>query len=304
TVTMVPNLALEGKVKALYIMGENPMVSDPNLSHVEKGLNALDFLVVQDIFLTETAQLADVVLPGVSYAEKDGTYTNTERRVERIRKAVEPVGNAKQDWEIICEISALCGYKMSYASPKEIFAELAELAPIYHGMSYERLEENFGLQWPCPSPDHPGTTFLHKDGKFSRGKGKFFGVEFKPAAEMPDDEYPLILTTGRSYFHWHTRTLTRRTSALEREVPESYVEINPVDAKKYGVKNGTLVPVTTRRGTITVRAEVTERPKVGTIFIPFHFAEGAANRLTNDALDPGAKIPEYKVCAVKIGGSK
>jgi len=304
TVTLVPNQALEGKIKALYIMGENPMVSDPNISHVEKGLKALDFLVVQDIFLTETAQLADVVLPGVSYAEKNGTYTNTERRVERIRQAVDPVGNTKQDWEIICEVATRAGYKMKYKSASEIFDELAELSPIYHGMSFDRLEEKFGLQWPCPDKNHPGTPFLHKDGNFKRGKGKFFAVEFKPPAEMPDQEYPLILTTGRNYFHWHTRTLTRRTSTLEREVPESYVEINPVDAKKYGVKNGTLVPVSTRRGTITVRAQVTERPKVGTIFIPFHFAEGAANRLTNDALDPGAKIPEYKVCAVKIGGSK
>jgi formate dehydrogenase alpha subunit len=304
TVTMVPNLALEGKVKALYIMGENPMVSDPNISHVEKGLKALDFLVVQDIFLTETAQLADVVLPGVSYAEKDGTYTNTERRVERIRKAVEAVGNSKQDWEIICEIATRSGYKMSYPSPKEIFDELAELSPIYHGMSFDRLEENFGLQWPCPDKNHPGTPFLHKDGNFKRGKGKFFAVEFKPPAEMPDNEYPLVLTTGRNYFHWHTRTLTRRTSSLEREVPESYVEINPVDAKKYKVRNESLIQVSSRRGTITVRAKVTEVPKVGTVFIPFHFAEGAANRLTIDALDPGAKIPEYKVCAVKIGGKK
>ncbi|MBU0687093.1 MAG: formate dehydrogenase subunit alpha [Candidatus Margulisbacteria bacterium] len=303
-VTLVPNQALEGKIKALYIMGENPMVSDPNITHVEKGLKALDFLVVQDIFLTETAQLADVVLPGTSYAEKDGTYTNTERRVERIRKAIEPIGDTRPDWKIICDVATACGYKMDYPSPKEIFDELAELAPIYHGMDFDRLEEKFGLQWPCPTKDHPGTPFLHKDGKFSKGKGTFFAVEYKDPAEMADAEYPLTLTTGRSYFHWHTRTLTRRTSSLEREVPESYVEINPADAKKYKVRNGTLIKVSSRRGTITVRAKVTEVPKVGTVFIPFHFAEGAANRLTNDALDPGAKIPEYKVCAVKFGGSK
>lgn len=300
TVTTVPDLVLDGKIKALYILGENPMVSDPNLNHVEKALKALDFLVVQDIFLTETAELADVVLPGSSYAEKDGTFTNTERRVERIRKAVSVPGNAREDWKILCEVAASCGYKMDYASPKEVFDELAELAPIYHGMDFDRLEKDFGLQWPCPTKDHPGTTFLHKDGKFSRGKGHFSAIEYKDPAEMADGEYPLTLTTGRSYYHWHTRTLTRRTSTLEREVPESYIEINPADAKKYNIRDYSMVKVTSRRGEITIRAKVTDVPKVGTVFIPFHFAEGAANRLTNNALDPIAKIPEYKVCAVKL----
>lgn len=302
TVTAVPNLAAEGKIKALYVLGENPMVSDPNIEHVRKGLESLDFLVVQDIFLTETAQLADVVLPGASYAEKDGTFTNTERRVQRIRKAVAPPGEAKQDWEIIAEISKLCGYDMSYKSAEEIFDELAFVTPSYHGMDYSRLDKDFGLHWPCPTKDHPGTPYLHKDGKFARGKGLFTGIDFKEAAELPDDEYPFTLTTGRTYFHYHTRTLTKRSSALEREVPECYVELNPEDAKKHLIRSGQNVKVTSRRGSLDAKAIVTDIVKTGTIFIPFHFAEQAVNNLTIDALDPVAKIPEYKVCAVKIGG--
>ncbi len=302
TVTAVPNLAAEGKVKALYVFGENPMVSDPNIEHVRKGLEALDFLVVQDIFLTETAELADVVLPGASYAEKNGTFTNTERRVQRIRKAVDPPGEARQDWEIIAEISKLCGYDMPYKSPEEIFDEMALVTPSYHGMDYVRLDKDFGLHWPCPTKDHPGTPYLHKDGKFSRGKGLFTGIEFKEAAELPDDEYPFTLTTGRTYFHYHTRTLTKRSSALEREVPECYVELNPEDAKKHLIRSGQKVKVTSRRGSLEAKAVVTDIIKAGTIFIPFHFAEQAVNNLTIDALDPVAKIPEYKVCAVKIGG--
>lgn len=303
-VTTVPDLAMQGKIKALYIMGENPMVSDPDISHFEKGLKALDFLVVQDIFLSETAQLADVVLPAASFAEKDGTYTNTERRVERLRKAVDPPGNSKQDWEIICEIAERCGYKMNYISPSQIFDELAELTPSYHGMDYNRLEENFGLQWPCPSKDHPGTPILHKDGKFTRGKGAFAAIEYKAPAELPDNDYPLLLTTGRTYFHYHTRTMTGRTSSLEREIPECFVEINKLDAKKYNVKNGVIISVSSRRGSIKAKAIVSDIVKEGTVFIPFHFAEAAANRLTINALDPIAKIPEYKVCAVKIGGDR
>ena len=303
-VTMVPQLAIEGKIKALYIMGENPMVSEPNTAHVEKGLNALDFLVVQDIFLTETAALADVVLPATSFAEKDGTFTSTERRVERIRKAVKAPGQAREDWQIICEIATRAGYKMEYASAQAIFTELAQVTPSYHGMSYERLEKDFGLQWPCPNLDHPGTKYLHKDGKFTRGKGLFSAIEYKPPVEMPDEEYPLVLTTGRQYFHYHTRTMTKRTSTLERETPECYIEINPLDAKKYHVRKESLIAVSSRRGTITVRAKVSEIIKAGTVFIPFHFAEAAANRLTIDAFDPVAKIPEFKVCAVKIGDIK
>ena len=308
TVTTVPDAILQDKVKALYVMGENPMVSDPNTSHLEKALLKCPFLVVQDIFLTETAQLADVVLPGVSYAEKDGTFTSTERRVERIRKAVEPIGNAKPDWKILCEIADHCGYKFDYASPKEVMDEMAQLAPIYGGITYDRkeMEGGFGLQWPCPTKDHPGTAFLHKDGNFTRGKGLFFGIEYKPPAEtgLDNKDYPLTLTTGRSYFHWHTRTLTSRTSTLEREVPENYIEIHPEDAKKYKVRKGSMIKVSSLRGSIEVRALVSDIVKPGTVFMPFHFAISAANRLTNDALDPIAKIPEYKVCAVKIGEGK
>lgn len=306
TVTMVPDAILKGQVKSLYIMGENPMVSDPNISHVKKALEAIDFLVVQDIFLTETAQLADVVLPGVSYAEKDGTFTSTERRVERVRKAVEPAGEAWPDWKILCEVANRSGYKFNFASPKEVMDEMASLAPIYGGITFDRIDNNFGLQWPCPNKEHPGTAYLHKDGKFTKGKGTFFAIEYKPPAEtgLGDKEYPLTLTTGRSYFHWHTRTLTGRTSTLEREVPESYVEINPADAKKYNVQKGTKIQVSSRRGRIEVRAQISEIVKIGTVFMPFHFAEAAANFLTNDALDPVAKIPEYKVCAIRIGEGK
>lgn len=302
TVTDMPDLAIDGKLKVLYVLGENPMVSDPNIAHVEKGLKSLDFLIVQDIFMTETAQMADVVLPGASFAEKDGTFTNTERRVQLVRKAIDPPGEAKQDWEIICDLAEKCGYKMKYKTAQEIFSEIAVLTPSYHGMSFERLSENFGLQWPCPTAEHPGTPYLHKDGKFSRGKGLFTAIEFKEPAELPDDEYPLVLTTGRTYYHYHTRTLTKRTSTLEREVPECYVEINPEDAKKYSIKNGSEVRVSSRRGDIRVKAKVVDMTKPGTIFIPFHFAEQSVNKLTNNALDPVAKIPEYKICAVKIGG--
>jgi formate dehydrogenase alpha subunit len=300
TATQMIECAADGRVKAMYIMGENPMVSDPDSNHTEKTLKKLEFLVVQDIFLTETAKLAHVVLPGVSPAEKDGTFSNTERRVQRIRKAVDPVGNSKPDWQIICELSTQCGYKMSYASPEEIMKEIAKLTPSYGGISYSRLETG-GLSWPCPTPEHPGTPYLHKE-KFSRagGLGKFMPITYKQPAELPDGEYPFMLTTGRTGFHYHTGTMTRRVPVLDREVPKGYVEICKSDASKLSIRNGAMVKVTSRRGQIVVKAKVVDTIQEGLVFIPFHFAEAAANKLTAANLDPVAKIPEYKVCAVKL----
>jgi len=291
---------LDGKLKALYIMGENLLVSDPDMNHTEKAMKEVEFLVVEDIFLTETARLANVVLPGVSFAERDGTFTSTERKVQRVRKAIEPVGSSKPDWKIITELSSHFGYKMDYASPCEIMEEIAKLTPSYGGISYDRLERG-GLCWPCPSPDHPGTPYLHKE-KFARpgGKGRFFAVPYRPPAEGPDSDYPFTLTTGRIGFHWHTGTMTRKDWALDREYPDAFVEVNPKDAAKLGIRNGAVAKVTSRRGEISLQAEVTATIQEGLLFIPFHFAEAAANRLTLANLDPLAKIPEYKVCAVKL----
>jgi len=299
TVTEMLPAAARGDLKALYIMGENPMVSDPDLNHVEESLANLDFLVVQDIFLTETAQLADVVLPAASFAEKDGTFTNTERRVQRVRKGVEPPGQARTDWEIIADLATSMGYEMRYRSAEEIFNEIMELTPSYAGISYKRLDKEGGLQWPCPTPKHPGTIYLHKD-KFVRGKGLFHAIEFIPPAELPDKEYPLILSTGRVLYHFHTGSMTRRDDGLNFRYPHGHVEVNPVDAMEMGVEDGEKVRVASRRGRIEIPVQVTPRSPQGTVFIPFHFFEAAANRLTNTALDPIGKIPEFKVCAVKV----
>jgi predicted molibdopterin-dependent oxidoreductase YjgC len=279
-------------------MGENPMVSDPDINHVRESLKKLDLLVVQDIFMTETAEFAHVVLPSACYAEKDGTFTNTERRVQMVRKAIDPPGDARQDWEIITDLANRMGYPMHYASAKEIMEEITRLVPIYGGILYERLEDD-GLQWPCPTKEHPGTRYLHKD-KFSRGLGLFTPVEYLPPAEQVDEEYPLILTTGRVTFHFHTGTMTRRSPTLNKQSPEGYVEVNPEDARVLGIGNGEVVKVKSRRGEISIKTRVSTIVPMGTVFIPFHFAEAAANMLTNAALDPKAKIPELKVCAVRI----
>jgi formate dehydrogenase alpha subunit len=299
TVTEMIPAAARGDIKALYIMGENPLMSDADLKHVEEGLKNLAFLVVQDIFLTETAQLADVVLPAACFAEKDGTFTNTERRVQRVRKGVEPPGQARTDWEIITDLAARLGYGMRYRSAEDIFAEFCELTPSYAGISYKRLEKEGGIQWPCPNPKHPGTPYLHKD-KFVRGKGLFHAIEFIPPAELPDKEYPLLLTTGRVLYHYHTGSMTRRDDGLNFRCPEGHVEVHPVDAMELGVAEGERVRVASRRGRIEIPVMVTSKSPQGTVFIPFHFFEAAANRLTNPVLDPIGKIPEYKVCAVKV----
>jgi len=288
----------EGKVKALFVVGENPMVTDPDLHHIEKALKNLDILIVQDIFLTQTAKLAHVVLPGTSFAEKSGTFSNTERRVLQVRQAIQPLGESRPDWQIICDLSTRVGYPMKYKDPEDIFAEIKKLTPSYAGMSYKRLEEK-GLQWPCPTEEHPGTVYLHKD-RFTRGKGMLHAIDYKPPAEEPDADYPLFLTTGRAFVHYHSGTMTRVSPTLNREMATGYVEISPADAKNLGIKNGERVKVASRRGEIQVKAKVSRKVNRGVVFIPFHFAEAAANFLTNPAYDPTAKIPEYKACAVKV----
>jgi len=300
TVTEMMDGACAGDVRALYVMAENPMLSDPDVNHVRHCLEQLDFLVVQDIFLTETAELAHVVLPGASFAEKDGTFTGTDRRVQRVRKAIEPLGESRPDWLVVCQLAQRMGaHGFDFDSPEEVMEEIAVLTPIYGGVSYERLEKEGSLQWPVPTADHLGTPYLHKD-KFSRGLGHFHAIEFKEAVELPDDEYPFILTTGRLMFHFHTGSMTRRSEKLAQEVPEAYVELHPDDAASIGLNGSKRVRVASRRGEIELMVRVTERIRPGVVFIPFHFAEAAANVLTNAALDPIAKIPEYKVCAVRI----
>jgi formate dehydrogenase alpha subunit len=307
TVTEMTDAALAGDLRALYVLGENPMVSDPDINHVSEALKQCEFLVVQDIFPTETVEMADVVLPGVSFAEKDGTYTGTDRRVQRVRKAIEPLGDSRSDWEIIGQLGQrMAGNGSSapfggweYASPGAVMDEIAALTPIYGGVNYDRLEDTGDLQWPVPTADHPGTPYLHK-GKFSRGLGHFTAVAFQEPAEATSDEYPLTLTTGRIMFHYHTGSMTRRSEKLDREVPEGYVEISPEDADRLDLRKSEQVRVVSRRGTIEIRAWITRRVPPGVVFIPFHFAEAAANVLTNPALDPIAKIPEYKVAAVRV----
>ncbi len=298
TVTEMMDAAHDGKISALYIIGENPMISDPDLSHVKESLERLDLLVVQDIFLTETAKLADVVLPGVTFAEKDGTFTNTERRIQRVRAAVPAHGDARQDWEIVSEISTRLGYPMAYAGAEEIFEEMRSLTPSYAGASFGRIDD-VGLQWPCPTEDHPGTRYLHKD-KFTRGKGLFSAVEFKEAAELPDKNYPLILSTGRILYQFHTGSMSRRSEGLNFMSTGAFVEINPKDASKYKMADDEMIGIASRRGEVEARAWVTDRAPEGTVFMPFHYVESAANVLTNTAIDPIGKIPEYKVCAVKL----
>jgi formate dehydrogenase alpha subunit len=298
TITDMVRAMIDGKLKALYVVGENPMLSDPDQHHLVKALEKLDLLICQDIFFTETAEKADVVFAAVSVAEKDGTYTNTERRCMKVNKAIDPSENTLNDWEIISKLSTAMGYEMNYESPEQIFDELTTVTPSYGGMTYERLGLD-GLQWPCPNADHPGTQFLHKD-QFTRGKGLFHAVEYLDPAEMPDEEYPYWLTTGRMFAHYHTGTMTRVSPHLDTEQKTGYVEINPEDAKTLGVNDGETVRLSTRRGETEIPARVSNKVVPGLLFVPFHFAESPANILTNSAFDPIAKIPEYKVCAVKI----
>lgn len=298
TTTEMINAAAGGELKALYIMGENPLITDPNMHHTIQALERLELLVVQDIFLTETAQYADVILPAACSFEKDGTFTNTERKVQRVRRAVKPPGDARDDLSIIMDISRRLGYPMEYASPEKVLEEFGTLWPPLSGITYQRIAKQ-GIPWPCPSQDHPGTPYLYKDG-FPKGKVRFVPVPYAQASEVADAEYPFVLTTGRNLFQYHSGSMTRRVAPIEEHAGTSYVEINPRDAKRLSITNGDTVKVKSRRGEIDVRARVTRKVPEGTVFVPMHYYEAAANMLTNDALDPKVKIPEFKVCAVKI----
>jgi len=290
-----------GTVKALYQVGENPVLSEADANHVKEALEKIDFYVVQDIFLTESAMYADVVLPAASFAEKDGTFTNTERRVQRVRKVIPPVGESKSDWLIVSEIAKRMeapGFEFSNSS--EIMDEINRVTPSYAGITYDRIEKN-GLQWPCTSLDHEGTVYLHSgEFKTTTGKGRFMPLEYRESDELPDEEYPLILTTDRSLYHYHTSTMTRRVDGLNVLHEEELMMINSLDAGKLGIQDMEMVKIASRRGTTEVRAKVTDICPPGVVSMTFHFFESPANELTNAALDPLAKIPETKVCAVKV----
>jgi formate dehydrogenase alpha subunit len=299
TLVEMLDAAYRKEIKAIYLIGENPVLSDPDSQHVREALSRLDFLVAQDIFLSETARLADVVLPAASFAEKDGTFTNTERRVQIVRKVIEPIGDSRPDWWIVCQVAKkMNAMGFDYGDPSEIMEEIRSLTPSYGGISYERLEKG-GIQWPCPSDSHPGTPILHTD-IFARGKGKFVPLKYVPAGESPDAQYPLILTTGRSLYHFHTGTMTRKVSALNTIEPEGTVQISPQDASRMGITDGDKVKVSSRRGEVVSKARITEALPAGLVFMTFHFAESAANILTNPKLDPVSKIPEFKVAAVRV----
>ncbi len=313
TVTeMIPGAA-EGKIKALYILGEDPVMSDPDTAHLRHCLEECDFIVLQDIFPTETAPYADVLLPGVSFAEKIGTFTNTERRVQMVRKAVEPPGEAREDWRITADLAkrilsvgrhasrdAAAPYAgWDYVGPAQIMSEINALTPSYAGVTYERLERGETFQWPVKDASHGGTPVLHI-GKFARGLGKFAPIEHVPPAELPDDEYPMILSTGRVLYHYHGGEMSRRSQGLMAIYPQPLIEVNPDDAERLGLNGRKRVRVTSRRGSIEAEAQVTDRVPPGMVFANFHFPQASANQVTISALDPVAKIPEYKVCAVKV----
>ncbi|HDT8058189.1 TPA: formate dehydrogenase subunit alpha [Enterococcus faecalis] len=298
TSTKVLPAATAGNVKGLYIFGEDPIVTDPDTGHVRQALESLDFLVVQELFMTETAAYADVVLPGISYAEKDGTFTNTERRVQRVRKAVEPRGQAREDYEIFCEVMTRMGYPCAYESAKEIMKEISAVTPSFGGINYERLEKE-SLQWPCRSLTDPVTPIMHV-GSFARGKGLFKAIPYKQAQELPDEEYPYLMSTGRMLYHYNTRAMTGRTEGINQIANHSYIEINAVDAQALGIQEGDKVEVHSRRGKIETYAAVGNRVFPQEVFMTFHFPDGNVNEITNAVFDDIATIPEYKVCAVAI----
>ncbi|NQT57047.1 MAG: molybdopterin-dependent oxidoreductase, partial [Desulfobacteraceae bacterium] len=298
TVTEMIDAAEIGQIKALYIMGENPVVSDADARHVARALKRLDFLVVQDIFMTETARLAHVVLPAASFAEKTGTFTNTERRVQLSGEAIAPLEGVRPDWKIICDISSRANYPMNYQSPIEILDEINRVTPSYGGITYRRLKDSWGLSWPCPNEDHPGTQFLHEN-QFTRGLGFFDAREYMPPAEAPDEEYPFTLITGRVGFQYHTGTMSRKISILEREAPKAVLEMNPKDARRVRVRDGGIVAIESRRGELHLPVVVTPDIPEGVVFSTFHYSENNINELTINALDPVAKIPEFS-CAVSI----
>ena len=289
-----------GEVRGMYLMGEDIVISEPNACRVEKALNEIDFLVVQDIFMNESCRYADVILPAACFAEKDGVFTNSDRRVQRVRKAVEPPGEARADWEILAEVIRRAGLEQpEYSHPREIYAEMAALAPKFSGISHERIEREGGLQWPVPTPESPSTEYLHKGGVL-RGKGLFEAVEYRPPAEIEDPEFPLVLSTGRTLYHYNAATQTRRSVGLSSKQPEAYVEVNPRTARKLGLRDGQLVDVVSRRGRVRARALLSRQVKANVIWMPFHFPEARTNRLTTDAGDQVTGTGEYKVCAARL----
>lgn len=298
TIPEIMDCLIDGSMKALYIFGENSVEGDPNTDHVRHALDSAEFLVVHDIFLTATAQMADVVLPGACWAEVDGTFTNSERRIQRVRKAVEPPGEALPNWRIFCEIGTKLGLNMNYSSAEEIFNEMTGLAPDFSGISYDRIDD-LGIQWPCPSQDHPGTRFLHEKA-FKKGKGWFHPVDWQPSKEKPDAKYPFLLTTGRQYAHYNTSTMTGRCHTLVEEFPKPAAQINMKDAGQMGIQNGDQIKVSSRRGEIKTPVVVGDVVPEGSIFMDFHFASANSNKLLGTFLDPVSMTPDYKVCAVKI----
>ena len=306
TVTEMVDGALMGQIKAMIVMGENPMMSEPNLSHAQHALEELDLLVCIDIFMNETGEMADVILPSASFAEKEGTFTNSDRRVQRVRQALPAVGESLPDWQIVCALAermeAALGISESagfdYCAPEDIWEEMRAVTPDFQGISYARLDEEGGVHWPCPAADHPGTPYLFED-EFPRGKGKFWELEYGTESELPDDEYPYHLTTGRVLFHWHGGTMTR-SSRLEEAFPVPIVEMHPADAGALKVVSGDWLRISSRRGSVECQVMVTGRSPAGTLFLPFHFVEAAANLLTLDKIDPRAKIPDFKMAAVKL----
>lgn len=297
TLPEIMEAMLTKDVRFLWVFGENPMVSDPNTHHVRKALAEVDFLVVSDLFLTETAEMADVVLPAASFAEKDGTFTNTERRIQRIRKAVKPRGEARADWQVFAEVLTRLGVPGNYISAEEVFGEISRVTPSYAGVSYSRIDQE-GIQWPCTSADHPGTPYLHAK-QISRGRGMFVPVPYRDPAEIRTEEYPLILTTGRVLYQYHTMTMTGKTHGLNVLTGDPYVEISPYTAQRYQVKTGERVRIKSKRGEVVTAVRITDAIDEGVLFMPFHFAEGA-NILTGNALDAICKIPELKVSAVSL----
>lgn len=299
--------AVGSQIKGMYVMGEDIVLSEPNVTKLEEGMNEIEFLVVQEPFLNETCRFADVILPAAVFAEKEGVFTNSERRVQRVRKAVEPPGEARADWEITRDLARACGADWNYASSAEVYDELAKDAPKFTGISHRRLDEQFaapaagrtGLQWPCVDASDPGTVYLHQNGVM-RGKGLFQAVEYRPPMELPDEDYGLLLSTGRTLYHYNAATQTRRETGLAEKQPEAFVEIHRKDAKKRGIETDDLVEVRTRRGAIQARAIVSRQVRRGCIWMPLHFAEARANLLTNDAGDPITQTAEYKVCAAEV----
>ena len=291
---------ISGDIKGMYVMGEDILMSEPNVSQLEEAMNKLEFVVCQEIFFNETCRFADVIFPGACFAEKDGVFTNSDRRVQRVRKAVEPPGQARADWEILCDVARAVGYPMpNYANPGEVYDELASLAPKFAGISHARIEAEGGLQWPCPDKEHPGTPTLHVDAPI-RGRGMFEAVEYRPSKELPDNDYPLLLSTGRTLYHYNAATQTRRDPGTVAKDSENFIEMHKRDARKRGLSDGDDATVSSRRGAVPAKVRISERMRPGCVWMPMHFSEARANLITNDAGDPVTQTAEYKVCAVRV----